>query len=461
MTSQAILSIAFLIFVAEMAAAALSMGEISKKTTLTHYMIDKGTVKPNTLKFDPGTSTTLICPNVECNSHSTKPDFVILAFGFKVGDVLAKGREWADAYMNAQGGSRSGNPVELIVLDWDKLSMDINDIKTWGNISTSGEATLVKSGYPEVAHKAVDIGGYVKAMIKSLIDDKKVDPAKIQLIGEGLAAHMMAVASRGNAPKIGRLTGLDPAGPFFEEASGDSGFSGKYTPDTVLQNSRLKKTDAIFVDVIHTNGGMMLVRADKKTASDLDLPDNDKFGDIRPCSDANNAEPNCAKFGDLKALGHVDFYVGDGKDYIGRIQPECDQDGNLAKSVCSHTYARTYYLETIAEKDKYGGYKCKDLAHCLVGTAEDPKVYMGNEIRKDADKQTDAWNTLTGVFYVKVTAAVKGWVIAVAVIVTLIVLVVIIGAVICVRKKRAGGGGRDMSDMGGAASYQNHENTNR
>ena len=42
--------------------------------------------------------------------------------------------------------------------------------------------------------------------------------------------------------KVPRITGLDPARPYFETLN----------PDAVL-----KKSDAVFVDVIHTNSGTM------------------------------------------------------------------------------------------------------------------------------------------------------------------------------------------------------------
>lgn len=55
-------------------------------------------------------------------------------------------------------------------------------------------------------------------------------------------AHIAGYAGA-RTQNLGRITGLDPAGPYFENT------------DTVV---RLDKTDAKFVDVIHTDGASTL-----------------------------------------------------------------------------------------------------------------------------------------------------------------------------------------------------------
>ena len=87
-------------------------------------------------------------------------------------------------------------------------------------------------------------------------------PDNLHLIGFSLGAHVA-----GNSGLvlggIGRITGLDPAGPAFENAHEDL---------------RLDPTDAKFVDAVHTNyGGLWRLH----------------FGISRP-------------------VGHVDFYVNGG-----------------------------------------------------------------------------------------------------------------------------------------------------
>lgn len=75
--------------------------------------------------------------------------------------------------------------------------------------------------------------------------------------------------------QVGRITGLDAAYPLYMNTGGDG---------------HLTKTDAMFVDVIHTDGG---------------------------------------NFGFPNPLGHVDFYPNGGKP----IQPGCNLDSVIRRSV--------------------------------------------------------------------------------------------------------------------------------
>ncbi|OWR41693.1 putative lipase [Danaus plexippus plexippus] len=71
------------------------------------------------------------------------------------------------------------------------------------------------------------------------------DPKKIHLVGHSLGAHIAGFIGKTfynlTGSRIGRITGLDPAGPCFTHVD----------PDL-----RLKESDADFVDVIHTDSGV-------------------------------------------------------------------------------------------------------------------------------------------------------------------------------------------------------------
>ncbi|KAF5303577.1 hypothetical protein FQR65_LT08178 [Abscondita terminalis] len=73
-----------------------------------------------------------------------------------------------------------------------------------------------------------------------------INPENIHLVGHSMGAHISGLIgqeTRNQCGKIiGRITGLDPAGPLYQ---------------TVSQSKRLDKTDAKFVDVIHTNAGLL------------------------------------------------------------------------------------------------------------------------------------------------------------------------------------------------------------
>ncbi|XP_074839571.1 lipase member I isoform X2 [Carettochelys insculpta] len=107
--------------------------------------------------------------------------------------------------------------VNLIIVDWNR-----------------GAATL---NY----FKAVKRTENVAEILKKFIDQMLADGASldsIYMIGVSLGAHIAGFVGKRYNGKIGRITGLDPAGPLF---------SGK------PPNERLDYTDAQFVDVIHTD----------------------------------------------------------------------------------------------------------------------------------------------------------------------------------------------------------------
>lgn len=65
---------------------------------------------------------------------------------------------------------------------------------------------------------------------------------KVHLIGHSLGAHISGYVGRYFKGELGRITGLDPAGPLFF---------------TVSSNLSIWKTNAKFVDVIHTCAGIL------------------------------------------------------------------------------------------------------------------------------------------------------------------------------------------------------------
>lgn len=74
-----------------------------------------------------------------------------------------------------------------------------------------------------------------------------VNPAKIHMLGHSLGAYISGFAARGfttlsGGVKVGRVTGMDPAGPCFFNSPSDQ---------------TLNSTDATFVDVIHTDAGFL------------------------------------------------------------------------------------------------------------------------------------------------------------------------------------------------------------
>merc|ERR1719412_2798164 len=140
-------------------------------------------------------------------------------------------------------------------------------------------------------------------------------------MGHSLGAHVMGRAARtiykenGGALKVARITGMDPAGPGFKDPIS----SGK-------ANGRLRKSDADFVVIIHTNG-------------------------LQGYSSAWRGA-----FGFGRHIGHVDFFANGGVK-----QPGCSNLMNpiwLQVGACAHCRVTKLMVESIVDHHAFPAYKC-------------------------------------------------------------------------------------------------------
>ncbi|KAG8192467.1 hypothetical protein JTE90_017996 [Oedothorax gibbosus] len=160
-----------------------------------------------------------------------------------------------------------------------------------------------KFPYSQAVANARVVAAQIAKLIRLAMTHKGISPRSIHLIGHSLGGQIAGWVGE-RVPNIGRITGLDPAGPFFHNA------------ENVV---RLDTSDAEFVDIIHTNGG-----------------DNPIDG-----------------LGIKETIGHMDFYPNG-----GTRQPGCffnlyeDNDFNatferLVANSCDHSRANFYFLESI------------------------------------------------------------------------------------------------------------------
>uniref|UniRef100_A0A673TKC3 Triacylglycerol lipase n=1 Tax=Suricata suricatta TaxID=37032 RepID=A0A673TKC3_SURSU len=143
-------------------------------------------------------------------------------------------------------------------------------------------------------------------------------PSDVHIIGHSLGAHAAGEAGRRMNGTIGRITGLDPAEPCFEG-----------TPELV----RLDPSDALFVDVIHTDAAPVI--------------------------------PNMG-FGMSQKVGHLDFYPNGGKQMPGCQKNALSTivdinglwEGTRDFVACNHLRSYKYYSSSITNTDGFLGYPC-------------------------------------------------------------------------------------------------------
>lgn len=111
--------------------------------------------------------------------------------------------------------------VNLITVDWQEIAENFY--------------------YFESARRTDDVGRKIAELIDEMATSMNLTMDRVHLIGHSLGAHTAGYAGAYvKSGKVGRITGLDPAGPNFYLKGPEN---------------RLDPTDAQFVDVIHTAVG--------------------------------------------------------------------------------------------------------------------------------------------------------------------------------------------------------------
>ncbi|XP_055857623.1 pancreatic triacylglycerol lipase-like [Episyrphus balteatus] len=178
--------------------------------------------------------------------------------------------------------------------------------------------------YPSAAVNTIQAGECIATFLMQLAaGNTEFDPNKLHIIGFSLGAHVAGFASnaleRLTGKKVKRITGLDPALPFFATSQNDL---------------KLDSSDAEFVDVVHTNAGI---------------------------------------YGKIESCGHVDFYMNG-----GQMQPACNGSKNIP--LCSHTMAPVYFKESIKSLDGFWGVRCSSYFQYIFGWCGNNSSIINSDI---------------------------------------------------------------------------------
>ncbi|XP_069844001.1 pancreatic lipase-related protein 2-like isoform X2 [Dipodomys merriami] len=212
-----------------------------------------------------------------------------------------------------------------------------------------GSQTL---SYPQAVYNTQVVGAEIALLVQALTL-MGYNPEDVHLIGHSLGAHVAAEAGRRLNGSLGRITGLDPAEPCFKD-----------TPEEV----RLDPSDAMFVDVIHTDiTGSGLDRSayfeDIPEEVQLDASDA-RFLDMKPST--NFSRSFLMSFGMKQKLGHLDFFPNGGVNMPGckkwNILSFMDLnqkwEGLDDLAACNHLRSYKYYTSSILSPDGFLGYPC-------------------------------------------------------------------------------------------------------
>ncbi|CAH2263586.1 jg10904 [Pararge aegeria aegeria] len=173
---------------------------------------------------------------------------------------------------------------------------------------------LAAQSYPSAVAGIPAVGRGLGQFINFLSSSTGVTLESIHLIGFSLGAHVVGNAGKQLNGRVGRITGLDPAGPLWD-----------------WNANRLHSSDAVYVEGIHTD-----------------------------------ASPNGVGIGFLATVGDVDFYPNG-----GLAQPGC------STSACHHNRAWEMFAATVTYNHLIGR-RCSDTTQLITDSCNGVLLSMGN-----------------------------------------------------------------------------------
>lgn len=95
--------------------------------------------------------------------------------------------------------------------------------------------------YFQASSNARIVGAEIAVFVRFLHDKVGISMSNVHIVGHSLGAHIAGYAGASLKGKLGRITALDPAKPYFEATH---------------SSVRLDRSDALYVDVVHTDASV-------------------------------------------------------------------------------------------------------------------------------------------------------------------------------------------------------------
>ncbi|XP_038599976.1 endothelial lipase [Tachyglossus aculeatus] len=230
----------------------------------------------------------------------------------------------------------------------DKLVSAIQEREKEANVVVVDWLPLAHQLYTDAVNHTRVVGKDIAKMLDWLQEEHHFSLGNVHLIGYSLGAHVAGYAGNFVKGTIGRITGLDPAGPMFEGVDADR---------------RLSPDDADFVDVLHTY--------------------TKSFG---------------LSIGIQMPVGHMDIYPNGGD-----FQPGCglnDVLGSIAFGTfpevvkCEHERAVHLFVDSLVNQDKQSfAFQCTDSNRFKKGICLSCRKNRCNNIGYNAKKTRNKRNS--------------------------------------------------------------------
>ncbi|TMS03234.1 Endothelial lipase [Larimichthys crocea] len=161
-----------------------------------------------------------------------------------------------------------------------KLVSAVMQRETEANVVVVDWISFAQQLYHDAVNHTNTVGQDIAAMLNWLQEEQQLPLKNVHLIGYSLGAHVAGYAGTYVKGTIGRITGLDPAGPMFEG---------------VEEQRRLSPDDADFVDVLHTY---------TREALGVSIGIQQPIGDIDIYPNGGEVQPGCTLSDVLTVAGN-------------------------------------------------------------------------------------------------------------------------------------------------------------